>query len=298
MNLSDIDIWNLQALALDLVIVIALLISMKFLKGFFSSVHSTEELKEKNNAAFGISYAGGILALGIMLTGVSSGEIADTFLDEALSVGGFGLLGLLMIMAGRFIQDRFVLTKLDVHAELAKGNLASAFVDVGHMLAVGLIVRAAMIWVPVSDWSIIPVLLVAFVLAQLVMLVASIYRIKLFKARNDGHDNCLQTAIAEGNYALALRYGAFMVGAALATNSMTGLVTYSLENPWLSVVFWAGLSLVAIVIFAGLVMLTRKLVLSGIDVAEEVDRQKNAGVAAIEGAIFIAIGLILAALLA
>ncbi|TQV88520.1 DUF350 domain-containing protein [Aliikangiella coralliicola] len=296
MNFNHIDIWNFQALAVDLVIVIALLVSMKFLKGFFSSVHATEELKEKNNAAFGISYAGGILALGFMLTGASSGEFADSLADEAINMLMFGLFGLVMIMAGRFIQDKFVLTQFDVHAELVKGNQASAFVDVGHMLAVGLIVRAAMIWVPVSDWRILPVLLVAFVLAQVVMLFASIYRIKLFKARNEGKANCLQAAIAAGNAALALRYAAFMVGAALAVTAATGVVPFTLENQWLAVAMWAGMSLAGIIIFAVLVMLVRKIVLTGIDVAEEVDQQQNTGVAAIEGALFVSLGLILVAL--
>ncbi|TQV76492.1 DUF350 domain-containing protein [Aliikangiella marina] len=296
MNFNEITIWEYQVLALDLVVIILLLISMRFLKGFFSKVHTLQELKERNNAAFGISYAGGILALAIMLTGVASGEVADTVMSEVTSVAVFGLLGLVMIMAGRQIQDRLVLRQLDIHGELVKGNLASAFVDVGHMLAVGLIVRAAMLWIPVSDFSIIPVLLAAFVLAQVVMMVASLYRIKLFKVRNQGELNCLQTALAAGNSALALRYGAFMVGAALAVTTATGLAPYSLENVWLSVAIWSAASLIAIVAFAVIVMIVRKLVLAGIDVAEEVDQENNAGVAAIESAIFVGMGLILVTL--
>ena len=297
MNISQLDIWTVQVMLVDLAIVIVLLLSMKFLKSFFSNVKANEELREKNNVAFGLSYAGGILSLGLMLTGVMSGEFADSVTAEAVSIAVFGALGLTMILAGRFIQDRFVLTKLDVHAQLAQGNLAAAFVDVGHMLSVGLIVRAAMEWIPASDFRIIPILLVAFVLAQLVMLVAGLYRIKLFKARNEGHGNCLQSAIGDGNVALALRYAAFMVGASLAVTSASHLVTYSFENQWVSAALWAGVSLVAIAIFALLVMLIRKIVLTGVDVAQEVDREQNAGVAAVESAIFLAIGLILAAMI-
>ncbi|MCW8997680.1 MAG: DUF350 domain-containing protein, partial [Kangiellaceae bacterium] len=144
MKFNAISVWEIQALGIDLAIIIVLLISMKFLKGFFSSVHSLTELKERNNAAFGISFAGGILALAIMLTGVSSGQIADSLVQEAMGMGVFGILGLVLIMAGRQIQDRLVLRQVDIHGELAKGNVASALVDVGHMVAVSLIVRAAM----------------------------------------------------------------------------------------------------------------------------------------------------------
>jgi len=296
MSFNEINIWEYQALALDLVVIILLLVSMRFLKGFFSKVHTLDELKERNNAAFGISFAGGILALAIMLTGVSSGDVAETMISEVTSVAVFGVLGLVMIMAGRQIQDRLVLRQLDIHGELAKGNLASAFVDVGHMLAVSLVVRAAMLWIPVSDFSIIPVLIGAFVLAQIVMLIASLYRIKLFKVRNQAEMNCLQSALADGNSALALRYGAFMVGAALAVTTATSLAPYNLESAWLSMAIWSVASLVAIIVFALLVILVRKIVLAGIDVAEEVDRENNAGVAAIESAIFIGLGLILVAL--
>ncbi len=297
MQFELIDIWSLQALLLDLLIIVALLVSLKFVKGMLSSVNSQSELVDKNNAAFGISFGGGILSLGVVLTGVSSGDFADSLGQEVLSMAVFGVVGLVLILIGRLIQDKLVLTQMDIHGELAKNNVACALVDVGHMIAIGLIIRAAMIWIPSADFSIIPVLLVAFVLSQVVILLASAYRIKLFKARNEGHANCLQAAVASGNQALALRYAAFMIGAALTVTAASHLVTYDLENQWLSAIMWSGLSLVSILIYALLVLIIRKMVLTGVDVAEEVDREQNTGIAAVEGAIFVAIGAVLTALI-
>ncbi len=297
MQFDSIDVWSLQALLLDLLIIVALLVSLKFVKGLLSSVNSQSELVDKNNAAFGISFGGGILSLGIVLTGVSSGDFADSLGQEVLSMAVFGVVGLVLILIGRLVQDKLVLTQMDIHGELAKNNVACALVDVGHMIAIGLIIRAAMIWIPSADFSIIPVLLVAFVLSQVVILLASAYRIKLFKARNEGHANCLQAAVASGNQALALRYAAFMIGAALTVTAVSHLVTYDLENQWLSAVMWSGLSLLSILIYALLVLIIRKMVLTGVDVAEEVDREQNTGIAAVEGAIFVAIGAVLTALI-
>ncbi len=297
MSSISISSWDYPILLIDLVIIITLLICMKFLKGYLSNVKAQEELKDKNNAAFGISYAGGILALGIMLTGVSSGEFADTYLAEAISMSGFGLLGILLILLGRKIQDLFVLKHLDIHSELAKNNIAAALVDVGHMLAVALIVRSAFIWMPHSDWSLIPILLGSFVLSQIILLLASIYRVKLFKLRNEGNNNCLQTAIAQGNAALALRYGAFIASVALVVTASQYIVSYNIGAPWQSLLIWSGISFIAIVLFALTAILIRKIILMGIDVAEEVDQQKNIGVAAIESALFWMLGLILIALL-
>ncbi len=297
MKINPIDIWSAQALLLDLLVIVALLVSMKFFKGLLSNVHAQSELVDKNNAAFGISFGGGIVALALVLTGVSSGEFADSLVQEVTSMAVFGVAGMVLILIGRMVQDKLVLKQIDIHGELAKNNVACALVDVGHMVAVGLIVRAAMIWIPNANFDIIPLLLLAFVLSQVVMLLASLYRIKLFKARNDGYSNCLQTAIAQGNAALALRYAAFMIGAALTVTAVSHLVVYSIENPWMSAVIWSGVSLISLVLYSLIVLIVRKLVLSGVNVAEEVDREQNMGIAAVEGAIFIAIGSVLTALI-
>ncbi|MGX5203273.1 DUF350 domain-containing protein [Aliikangiella sp. IMCC44632] len=297
MQFDQLDIWNTQVILLDLAIVVGLIVSLKFLKGVLANVHSQKELVENNNAAFGISFGGAILALAVMLTGVSSGDEADSLMAELSAMLGFGVLGMVLILLGRIIQDKLVLRQIDIHGELAKGNIACALVDVGHMLAVGIIVRSVMVWVPSSDLSIVSLLLVAFVLSQLVMVVASLYRVKLFKVSNNDGSNCLQTAVVGGNSALALRYAAFSIGAALVVTTASHLVEFSPAEYWLSAVTWAGVALVSIPIYAVIAVIIRKLVLSGVDVAQEVDREQNMGVAAVEGAIFIALSLVLSALI-
>ncbi|WP_444997045.1 DUF350 domain-containing protein [Aliikangiella sp. IMCC44359] len=297
MNLNQLDIWNIQAFTLDLLVFVGLLISLKFLKGALSSVQSQAELVDKNNAAFGLSLGGGILSVGIMLTGVSSGDFADSLVEEVTAMAIFGVLGLVLILLGRMLQDKLVLRQVDIHGELAKDNMACALLDVGHMLAVGLIVRSAMIWIPNSDLSIIPLLVAAFFMSQLVVSIASLYRVKLFKARNANHGNNLQEAIIQGNNALALRYAAFIIGAAFAVTAASNIVTFSLENMWLSAAIWAGLALAMVPVYSLIVLIIRKLVLSGVDVAEEVDRQGNVGIAAVEAAIFVATGLVFTALI-
>ena len=54
---------------------------MRFLLGLTSQVNSTEELAQKDNFAFGVSVAGSILALGIVLTGAITGENAPSYLN-------------------------------------------------------------------------------------------------------------------------------------------------------------------------------------------------------------------------
>ncbi|MDG1847813.1 MAG: hypothetical protein P8J35_04190, partial [Candidatus Marinimicrobia bacterium] len=60
---------GLVYLAIDISIAILLLGAMRFISGLSAKVNSTEELAQKDNFAFGISVAGSVAALGIVLTG-------------------------------------------------------------------------------------------------------------------------------------------------------------------------------------------------------------------------------------
>lgn len=291
-----LDLWRMQAIALDMLVIIGLLISLKYTKGLLANVNSQSELVDRNNAAFGISFGGGILALGLVLTGVSAGDFETSLVDEVMSMAIFGVLGLVLVLVGRVVQDKIVLPKVDIHKELASDNVACALLDVGHMLAIGLVIRAAMLWVPTSDYRIIPVIIVAFILSQLVITLAAVYRARLFKKRNAGHNDCFQTAIGQGATAVALRYAAFMTGAALMVTAASNLVSFDQANYWFSVLCWSVVSVICVPIYALLVLLVRRLVLPGVNVAEEVDRENNVGISAVESGIFIAIGAVFSAL--
>ena len=62
-------------LAIDISIAILLLGAMKFVSGLSAQVNATDELSKEDNFAFGISVAGSIAALGIVLTGAITGEM-------------------------------------------------------------------------------------------------------------------------------------------------------------------------------------------------------------------------------
>ena len=60
---NGITTWSLQALAIDFAIIIALFVSLKFIKGWVSNLHANDEITERDNFAFGISFAAGLVAL-------------------------------------------------------------------------------------------------------------------------------------------------------------------------------------------------------------------------------------------
>ena len=60
---------------------------------------------------------------------------------------------------------------------------------------------------------------------------------------------------------------------------------------------WLAWAVVLAVVLSALSIIAQRVVLLGIDVVEEVDNQRNIGVAAIEAAIFIGFGLIITGVL-
>ncbi|MBT5230108.1 MAG: DUF350 domain-containing protein, partial [Methylococcales bacterium] len=228
----------------------------------------------------------------IMLTGASSGEYADSMLQDAISMLVFGAIGLVMITIGRFIQDKVVMRNVAILEEIKKGNLAAAFVDIGNVIAVGIVIRASMIWVETEGWIAIPIIFAAFIVSQVVLVGGAIYRINLFKSRNNGSDcNCMQQALEDGNHALGIRYAGYMIGLSLAITAASGMVAYSAENIIGCVISWAIAALVFSIAFMVFVAVARMAILPGIKVSDEVDKQKNASVGVIEAAIAVAIGL-------
>ncbi|MBD1582397.1 DUF350 domain-containing protein [Pseudoalteromonas sp. S16_S37] len=293
---NGITMWSLQALAIDFAIIIALFVSLKFIKGWVSNLHANDEITERDNFAFGISFAGGLVALAIVLTGISSGAFAPSLQQEALQMGGYGLLAIALIKLGHFFQDRVALRKVSLHDEIVKGNATASLIDFGHVVSVAIVIRSALFWVATEGWHGLPIVIVSFIIANFVLLLVSQYRVQLFKRTNRNGD-CLQQAILDDNLAVGIRYAGFLIGSALALTAASGLAPYAADNLVASLGYWAMCALISILAFIVLHLVTIKIILSGCDISDEVNRQKNVGVAAISAAISFAIGITMATLL-
>ncbi len=293
-DFNPLDMWTFQALAVDLVIIVVLLTSLRYLKSLVADVSAKEELEEGDRHAFGVAFAGGIFALAIALTGAASGEFGHSLLDEAKNMALYGVAALVLIKVGLFIQDKIVFTQVSIQQEIGKGNLAAAFMDVGNSVAVALLIRSAMLWVEGTGWQTLLVVVLVFVISQILLMAATFYRKMLFSKNNTGKS--FQDAIASGNAALALRYVAYLSGVALVFTSATGFVTFKAEDMLNSLVGWTIIAVILAVLYSIVVIIARKVIVAGLDVAEQVDRKGNIEVAAVEAAIFLAFGLTFVAL--
>lgn len=290
---NGLTLWTTQALIIDFIIIIALFVSLKMIKGWVSNLHANDEIAKRDNFAFGISFAAGLAGLAIVLTGITSGDFANSLWEEAMQMAGYGLVAIALIKAGHFFQDKVTLQKVSLHDEIVKGNITAAFVEFGHIVTVAIVVRSALLWVLTEGWHGLPVVVAAFVIANIIMLLVSKYRVQITKKA--GHS--LQQLILDNNLAVGIRYAGFLIGSGLAITAATGLAPYAADNISLSLVYWALFAVISVMIFAVLHLITIKVILSGVDIADEVILQKNIGVAVISATTSFAIGLTMATLL-
>ncbi|MGL1955897.1 MAG: DUF350 domain-containing protein [Colwellia sp.] len=282
-------------LAIDITIAIILLGAMRFLSGISANVNSTDELAKEDNFAFGISVAGSILALGIVLTGAITGENASSYLMEIIGMFIYGSLGLVLIKIGRVIHDKIALQHIDKMALIKDKNLTIGIVDAASAIATAIIIRSVLLWVDGLDINTFIAIISGFIVAQAMLVIVT--RIRESQYAKNNQNDCLQEALKEGQLALAIRYSGQVISTALAVTAASHFLVYSPETLVMNLIGWLVFGVVMTLLVFLLTALAKRIVLWGINLVEEVDQQHNIGVASIEMATSIAIALILTALM-
>lgn len=296
-----IDITNLNQdlliyLAIDITIAILLLGAMRFLSGFSAKVNSTDELSKEDNFAFGISVAGSVAAMGIVLTGAITGESASSYLLEAVGMLSYGVFGLILIKVGRIVHDRIALNQIDKTAQIKAHNISVGIVDAAGAISTAIIIKAVLLWVHGLDLDTFVAITAGFVVSQAMLVLVT--RIKEKQYANNNQGDCMQEAFADGQTALAIRYAGQVISTALAVTAASYFLTYTPETLITNLLGWLIFSIIMTVLVFALTTIAKKLILWGINLVEEVDQQHNIGVASVEMAISISIALILTGLMA
>ena len=267
-------------LAIDVTIAIILLGAMRFLLGLTSQVNSTDELAHKDNFAFGVSVAGSILALGIVLTGAITGENASSYMMEIIGMLSYGVYGLVLIKIGRVIQDKIALQHLNKAQLIKEQNLTIGIIDAAGAIATAIIIRAVLLWVDGLEVATFIAITSGFIVAQAVLVLVT--RIRESNYAKNNQEDCLQEALSEGQLALAIRYAGQVISTALAVTAASHFLVYSPETLVVNLIGWLVFGIIMTLLVALLTSLAKRIVLWGINLVEEVDQQHNIGVASIE----------------
>jgi uncharacterized membrane protein YjfL (UPF0719 family) len=281
-------------LLIDMAVAILLLGGIRYTMGFISKIDTTDELAEKDNFAYGISLAGGVAAMGIALSGAITGELAGSYLVELIGMLTYGVAGLVMIKAGRYIHDKFALPDFRKHEQILQRNISVGIVDAASVIATAIVVRAALIWVEGIDLNTFIALFCAWIVSQLMLVIIT----RVFEwqyARNSAVS--FQATLEAGQMALAIRYSGYLISTAMSVTAASYFIHYNAQNLLVGIMQWAVMSLILMVCLTLLTMLAKVLVLWGINRREEVEDQQNIGIALIELTTSFSIALLLMALM-
>ena len=287
--IDSLSLWMWGIVALDLVVAVAAICALRYGSGALFGVDSRDELAEKDNAAFGIALAGGALAVALVLAGATAGEAAVTFLGELGVVAAYALAGLALLKIGLLINDWIVFRDFSLIGATKAQNVAAGTVQAANLVALGILINGAINWASGDLAESLLSVAITFFLAQFVVLGVTRARAAIYARRHGGER--WQAAIESGNAAVGVRYAGHLIGTALASSSAGGMVSFD-SGGVLAYVAWFAWAVVLAAALLALSMLAQRAILRGIDVVDEVDRQRNLGVAAIEAVVFVGIGLV------
>lgn len=288
------DHYYNHIIILNLLIAIALFAGLRLFSGALGHINASKELLSKDNPAFGVSLAGTTVAVAVMLSGTVYGSPELEAMHVIMSVGVFGVIGIILMAVTRIIFDKITLSTISLRDEIVRGNMAVAIADTANVLAAAIIVRTVLIWVTGYTVEAIYAILGGYVVSQIILTATTILKTKVFHVLNKGRK--LSMELLNGNRALALRFAGQKIGVAYAIAATAHIVVY--EEYELTTILWAWFvaSVIAVVIWKALSFVAEKIILWGVNVRDEVLEQKNVAIGALQGAIYIAMGMLVAAL--
>ena len=266
-------------LAMDVGIALALLMIMKWLTGAFRRFSVTDELGVKDNFAFGISIAGGMLSLCIVLSSVVGRHVGMGYQEAAIGMVTFGLIGIVLVKFGRFAHDKLVLNKVDTPEMIAERSVSVALVDAASLVASAIVLRNIMLWVDGSDMNAIIAIVTGFAVVLTMLLVMT--RILEYRYARDNQNDSFQGALEVGQIALAVEHAGNLLGTAMIVSAAKNLPVYEPSGYVSNVTGWLIVSVGLTIALHLLVLVNKKIILYGMNFRQEVDQQHNIGVAAL-----------------
>lgn len=281
--------------AIDMGIAILLLSLMWVATSVFQSGSAKDELCKKDNYAYGISVAGRMLALCIVLVGAVVNSKTNSFSDSALTILLYGVLGIALIKIGRYAHDKIILNRFDKEQNIQDRNVAVALVDASSAIATALVVQSVMLWANGINLNAIVAVVSGFFVAQAILLTMTrIYERRFAEYNRTG---TLQTSLEKGQLAVAIQHSGHLLGTALAVTAAGHLLEYRPEGFVSNVTSWFILGLGLTACLTVLTSISKRLILNQINLEQEIDQQHNIGIASIELTISVGIAMILRGLL-
>jgi len=274
--------------AIDFVILMIFMSTLSFLADRITKSGIKETLSHEDNFAVGIAFAGSVIAMAILMMGVSSGEAGETYVEEITLMGAYGLAAIALMTGTRVIFDKVNLREIKIKDEIISGNVAAGVVDAFNLIASAIIIRAAMTWADGGTLAGLWVVAVIFLLSQVLLVLVTCLRTQSFNRHHQ--DLSYQGEIKNRNIALAIRFSGHRLGVGLALTAASGVVIYEPTLLAASLLTWLLIAVTFFALQAALSFILKRVLLAKINTEDEVVVQHNVAIGAIEAAIDVGIG--------
>ena len=289
---SFLDAVHMTGAAYVLLLLVLLFVARKVFD-LASPFHLAEELTSHDNKAIALSFGGFLFGVGLILQTVlgheshslpgTPSEAQDTslFLFDLVSTGLWSVLGVILLLLARVINDKLLLSQFDNTKELVTDrNLGTGAVECGSFVGSAIMIQAALSGSESHFLVSLAATLVFFALGQAGFIVFGLIFQKV--ARFDLHGEIEKDNVAAGvSFGLNLiAIGVLLSGYLKAADSALGFLVWFV---------FATLMILACRYFVD------KLILPGDLLDEEISRDQNWGAGLVEGLCSIALAIIVTA---
>ncbi|MBT1450629.1 hypothetical protein KJ365_07010 [Glaciecola sp. XM2] len=283
---SDLPLY----LAIDIGIAVVLLLAIRALAAVFSKISVRDELGERDNFAFGISIAGRMLSLTIVLSAVVGRHVGMGYDVAAMGMLMFGTLGIFLVKVGRWGHDKIVLNRFDKDKMISEKNVSVALVDAASAVSCAIITKSIIEWAQGSDMNAIVAIVSGTAVVLLVLLMVT--RLYEYRYAEYNQDNSFQRTLCKGQLALAVQHSGNLIGTAIAVSAAGNILQYDATAYVSNITGWLIVGLSMALLLMLLSSLTKRVVLYGVNFRREVALQHNVGVASIEAVLAMGIALL------
>jgi uncharacterized membrane protein YjfL (UPF0719 family) len=261
---------------------IILLLLAKPIKGFTTRYHLSDELTKHDNKAVAVATAGYLFGALTIIRGVmiSGGNPYQTIWRDLGAVAIWTAISLVLLLASAWINRKFLLNQFDLTKELISDrNVGSGVVLAGTYIGTAFIISASISGTTGGGFAIeILDTLVFFVIGQLgFILLGAIYQ------RTCGYD--VHAEIERDNESAGVAFSATLVALAIL---ISGQIRRG--DSLVALAVWIPVSLAVLLASRWLVDL---IILPNARIHDEIARDRNWGVALIEGSAAIGVALLL-----
>lgn len=266
-----------------IVMYVMLFLVAKSLKGFLIPYKINNELTKEDNFAVALAMCGYYLASAAIFVGALLGP-TQGFFEDLMAVGGYSLLGLVLLNGSRWFNDKAILrTFCDTEQLIKERNVGVGAVHFGIYLATGLIAAGAIS----GQGGGIASCIVFFILGQLSLVLFSLIYNKL--SPYNIHDELLKKNTASG-----IAFGGNLIALSIVImNAASGNFISWQQDITLFLIY----NVIAFVFLPVIRVVMDRLVVLGDSLGREIRDDKNIGAGFLEATIAIIFAVILAIVL-